>query len=244
MDQKKIGVFIAQCRKEKKLTQMQLAEMLNITNQAVSKWENGKGLPDVSLLEPLCTALDISLNELFSGEHISPEDYKGKAEENMSNLFKEKQLAKLKPVKYVLEIFTKVTLFVALVELIVGIVGNFFSPTILEPMLINAFVWMVLFLISYSKLVYNKQRLKKLKNFGVCVDSKIKEIIPTVWIRIGSYTSCKIICNFVYEGKEHVAVSNYLALTPFQRKEDLYANVYIDKNDPSKYGIELFRIDQ
>lgn len=132
MDQKKIGTFIAQCRKEKKLTQMQLAEILNITNQAVSKWENGKGLPDVSLLEPLCTALDISLNELFSGEHISPEDYKDKAEENISNLFKEKQLAKLKPVKYVLEIFAKVTFFVALVELVVGIVGNLFNPTILE----------------------------------------------------------------------------------------------------------------
>ncbi len=65
-------------------------------------------------------------------------------------------------------------------------------------------------------------------------------INASVWIRIGSYTSCKIICSFVYDGKEHEAVSNYLALTPFQRKEDLYANVYIDNHDPSKYGIELF----
>lgn len=111
-------------------------------------------------------------------------------------------------------------------------------------MLINAFVWMVLFLISFSKLVYNKQRLKNLKNFGVCVDSKIKEIIPTVWVRIGSYTSCKIVCSFVYDGKEHEAVSNYYALAPFQRKEDLYVNVYIDNHDSSKYGIELFQIDQ
>ncbi len=70
MDQKKIGAFIAQCRKEKNLTQMQLAERLEITNQAVSKWENGRGMPDVSLLQPLCNVLGISLNELFSGEHI------------------------------------------------------------------------------------------------------------------------------------------------------------------------------
>lgn len=56
MDQKKIGAFIAQCRKEKSLTQMQLAELLDITNQAVSKWENGRGMPDVSLLQPLCDA--------------------------------------------------------------------------------------------------------------------------------------------------------------------------------------------
>ena len=53
MDQKKIGAFIAQCRKEKSLTQIQLAELLDITNQAVSKWENGRGMPDVSLLQPL-----------------------------------------------------------------------------------------------------------------------------------------------------------------------------------------------
>ena len=55
MDQKKIGAFIAQCRKEKSLTQIQLAELLDITNQAVSKWENGRGMPDVSLF--LCIPL-------------------------------------------------------------------------------------------------------------------------------------------------------------------------------------------
>lgn len=67
MDQKRIGAFIAQCRKEKNLTQMQLAERLEITSQAVSKWENGRGMPDVSLLQPLCDVLGISLNELFQG---------------------------------------------------------------------------------------------------------------------------------------------------------------------------------
>lgn len=92
MDQKRIGVFISQCRKEKNLTQMQLAELLGITNQAVSKWENGRGMPDVSLLQPLCDVLGISLNELFSGEHISAEEYKGKAEENISNFLKKNKL--------------------------------------------------------------------------------------------------------------------------------------------------------
>ena len=87
MDQKRIGAFIAQCRKEKNMTQMQLAERLEITSQAVSKWENGRGMPDMSLLQPLCDILGISLNELFSGEHISTEEYKGKAEENISKLF-------------------------------------------------------------------------------------------------------------------------------------------------------------
>ena len=129
MDQKKIGAFIAQCRKEKNLTQMQLAELLEITSQAVSKWENGRGMPDVSLLQPLCNVLDISLNELFSGEHISTEEYKGKAEENISRLFKEKQIAHLKPVKYLFSICANITLLVAVIELTIGLVGNFFNST-------------------------------------------------------------------------------------------------------------------
>ena len=63
MDQKRIGAFIAQCRKEKNMTQMQLAELLEITSQAVSKWENGRGMPDMSLLQPLC----IEKPEAFRG---------------------------------------------------------------------------------------------------------------------------------------------------------------------------------
>lgn len=241
MDQKRIGAFIAQCRKEKNLTQMQLAELLEITNQAVSKWENGRGMPDVSLLQPLCDALGIRLNELFSGEHISAEKYKGKAEENISRLFKEKQMANLKPVKYVFSICANVTLLVAVIELAVGLVGNFFSPTILEVMLINASVWLILFLASMSKLTYDKKKLKNLKHSGACMDSEIEDMIPAAWIRVGNYTSCRIVCRFIYEGKEYKAVSNFYVLTPFQRKEDLYANVYIDKDDPAKYSVELFQ---
>ena len=67
MDQVKIGKFIAQCRKEKGLTQMQLAEALNITDRAVSKWETGKGYPDITLLEPIAEAFCVSVTELISG---------------------------------------------------------------------------------------------------------------------------------------------------------------------------------
>ena len=241
MDQKKTGAFIAQCRKEKNLTQMQLAELLEITNQAVSKWENGRGMPDVSLLQPLCNALDISLNELFSGEHISAEEYKGKAEENISNLFKEKQFANLKPVKYLFSICANAALFVAVAELAVGLVGNFFNSTILKPMLINVSVWLILFLASISKLAYDRKKLKNLKHSGICMDCEIEDMIPAAWIRVGNYTSCRIVCRFIYEGKEYRAVSNYYVLTPFKRKEDLYANVYIDKDNPATYSVELFQ---
>jgi transcriptional regulator with XRE-family HTH domain len=71
MNQEKIGKFICELRKEKNLTQKELADKLNITDRAVSKWENGRGLPDLSLLMPLCKELDISINELLSGERLN-----------------------------------------------------------------------------------------------------------------------------------------------------------------------------
>lgn len=241
MDQKRTGEFIAQCRKEKNLTQMQLAELLGITNQAVSKWETGRGMPDVSLLQPLCDVLGISLNELFSGEHLSAEEYRGKAEENISRLFKEKQIAGCKPVKYLFSICANAALLVALIEAAVGLVGIFFNPAIGKPMAINVCVWLMLFLASRCKLAYDRKKLKNLKQAGVCADSEIEEMLPAVWFRVGNYVTCRIACRFTYEGREYRAVSNYYVLTPFTRKEDLCANVYIDRENPAKYSVELFQ---
>lgn len=79
MNQAKIGTFIAQCRKAKGWTQKQLAEYLGITDKAVSKWERGKSMPDISLFMPLCNLLEISLNELLIGEHIPEEALKEKS---------------------------------------------------------------------------------------------------------------------------------------------------------------------
>ena len=70
MNQEKIGVFIAKCRKEKKLTQEQLAEKIGVTDKSISRWENGRTMPDISLFEPFCDALNISINELLKGERI------------------------------------------------------------------------------------------------------------------------------------------------------------------------------
>lgn len=83
MDQKKIGQFIALLRKEKKLTQLELADKLGISDRAISKWENGRGMPDISLIKPLCEELDISINELLSGERIAVEEYQEKLEDNI-----------------------------------------------------------------------------------------------------------------------------------------------------------------
>ena len=83
MDQIKIGKFIAQLRKEKNLTQNEFAQKLSITDRAISKWENGRGLPELGLLLPLCEVLEVSVNELLSGERLQTDVYQQKLEENV-----------------------------------------------------------------------------------------------------------------------------------------------------------------
>ena len=86
MNQEKIGKFIQEKRKEKNLTQSDIAEKLGVSNRAVSKWENGINMPDLSLFKPLCEILDISINELMSAEDIDEERYRDELEENMVKL--------------------------------------------------------------------------------------------------------------------------------------------------------------
>ena len=86
MDQIKIGRFIKALRKEKSLTQRELAELLDISEKTVSKWETGNGLPEVSLMLPLCKMLNITVNELLSGERLDEKSYIQKAEENIVSL--------------------------------------------------------------------------------------------------------------------------------------------------------------
>lgn len=88
MNQEKIGKFIAECRKKQNLTQKELAEKLGLTYKAVSKWECGRGLPDVSLYEELCDILKISLNEFFAGEYIEEDDIREQSEKNILDILK------------------------------------------------------------------------------------------------------------------------------------------------------------
>lgn len=91
MDQVKIGKFIAQCRKEKSLTQMQLAEKLEITDRAVSKWETGRAMPDSSIMLPLCEILGISVNDLLSGERVVMENHNKETQKIILEMVKEKE---------------------------------------------------------------------------------------------------------------------------------------------------------
>ena len=85
MNQEKIGKFIAKCRKDKKMTQSDLAEKLGVTDKSIGNWENGRNMPDLSLFKPLCNELGITINDLLSGEKINKDKYQEKFEENIVN---------------------------------------------------------------------------------------------------------------------------------------------------------------
>ena len=91
MNENKIGSFIQLCRKEKGMTQKDLADRIGVSDKTISKWENGNSVPDTEILTSLCQSLDISVNELLSGEKLPVENYPVKAEENMMNLLKENE---------------------------------------------------------------------------------------------------------------------------------------------------------
>ena len=91
MDQIKIGKFIARCRKQNNLTQMQLAEKLGITDRAVSKWERGKSLPDAAIMLDLCALLNITVNDLLSGEVVVMKNYSDELEKTLLEMVKQKE---------------------------------------------------------------------------------------------------------------------------------------------------------
>ena len=91
MNQEKIGKFIKSQRKEIRLTQAELAEKLNVTNRSVSKWENGICMPDSSIIPELCDILNITINDLFSGEVVDKKNNEKILESNLLNVFKDKE---------------------------------------------------------------------------------------------------------------------------------------------------------
>ncbi len=119
MDQIKIGKFILNCRKEKGITQEQLAEKLGVTSKSISRWENGNTMPDYTLLKDLCNELDININELLSGEKIKGNDYINKSEENLIKL--RKQIDKRKKL---LTIISYIFMAIIIIAFILNIVLN------------------------------------------------------------------------------------------------------------------------
>jgi len=111
MDLVKIGKFIAKCRKDKNITQEQLAEKLYITDRAVSKWERGLSLPDADKMLDLCSILEINVNELLNGERINMKDYEKKTNELLVELSKQDELKNKKLMTSMWTILITCTLF-------------------------------------------------------------------------------------------------------------------------------------
>ena len=114
MDQVKIGKFIAECRRNVNLTQMQLAEKLGITDRAISKWETGRSLPDSSIMLELCGILGITVNDLLSGEVVTMDNYSKELENNLLEMVRQKEEAdkRLLTLEWVIAILSCIILFV------------------------------------------------------------------------------------------------------------------------------------
>lgn len=140
MDQIKIGKFIQNKRKEKNLTQSSLAEKLGITDRAVSKWENGFCLPDSGIMFELCNILDISINDLFSGEIVDMKDREKKLEENLLEMTKlkeekDKQLLRL--------------------EFVIGYTASVsFLVLVFVASYVDMAVWLRVLLIAFGSLIF------------------------------------------------------------------------------------------
>lgn len=113
MNQEKIGKFIFELRKENNMTQQELADKIGVTDRAISKWENGRGMPDLSLLVPLCAELDISINELLSGERLSKKEYQKELEENIINMINYSD-NKIKKGKRIVKVIISIIVFLIL----------------------------------------------------------------------------------------------------------------------------------
>lgn len=140
MNQEKIGRFISEKRREKHLTQSELAEKLGITDRAISKWENGVCLPDAGTMPELCKILDITINDLFSGEKVDTKRNEKKLEQNLLEMTKMKE----EKDKQLLNL-----------EIIIGIVlVTFFLGVIIIALLINMPEWIKLTIIIPDIIIF------------------------------------------------------------------------------------------
>ena len=140
MDLIKIGKFIAESRKKKNLTQMQLAEELNITDRAISKWECGRAMPDSSIMLQLCELLEISVNELLTGEKLEMEKYNKQVELNLIEMVKQKEASDKRLLN---------------MEIVLGIVGTiFFFTMILLAAFLDLQIWARIVIIIFAFILF------------------------------------------------------------------------------------------
>lgn len=187
MDQIKIGKFIAECRKNVNLTQMQLAEKLNITDKAVSKWERGKALPDSSIMLELCQVLKITVNDLLSGEKISMENDKRQNEQILLQMAKEIEHKNK-------TIWT--SMWIMMIISILGLLAGVITVALLMPegvwQLVTVIALVIVFLIPcfYALKLEVSVGAYKCKNCGYEIVPTYKEALNAMHMGTTRYLKC------------------------------------------------------
>ena len=172
MNQEKIGKFIAELRKENKLTQQELAEKLGVSDRTIGNWENGRNLPDPSLFKPLCSTLKITLTELFNGERIKEEELVEKTDEVLTNVIKHSKI------DGVLQIISSIVITIGMIL--------FFIPTLkgfnqmLSIITISVGICLVIFGLSLKSTVWERSNNKTIKNTGMGFTSGLTLLFITL----------------------------------------------------------------
>lgn len=176
LNQEKTGRFMAEMRRQQNLTQRQLAEQVGVSDKTVSKWETGRSMPDNAIMLDVCLILNISVNELLSGEKFPEESYMNKAEENMIELVKESEYHKEKSRWTIFgTIFSFLMVVVMCTFVILSVAGaqslSWFidMPSVMIPLGITIFVLIAsdsiwdfrqVFIIVYGKREYGDEQIK------------------------------------------------------------------------------------
>ena len=169
MNQEKIGKFIARVRKEKNMTQQELANKLNITDRAISHWENGRSMPDAGIMLELCKLLDINVNELLSAKKIIKESYNEHAEENLLEMRREIESKN----KKILILNRIITFLGVVIYLLIVIAAIFIEMPMVIRNIIMALALVILLLFG----VYNLNIIRK-TGYYECQECK-HQYIPT-----------------------------------------------------------------
>lgn len=229
MNQEKIGKFIALCRKDKKMTQSELAEKLGVTDKSIGNWENGRNMPDLSLFKPLCDELGITINELLSGEKLKKEEYQEKLEENIINT-----------IDYSTKKINLIRNNLGIVLLILGILISFTAMTMFASESswgsIYSVLGAVISLIGVSKLTKNYKCSRRLL---ICIIYFIFFLVSLFVIDYISVISLKQLPRFctIKTGNEYVYECDNPLYTVYRVNSNTQ-NEYIIVDTNSKYTID------
>ena len=229
MNQEKIGCFIAKCRKEKKMTQSELAEKLGVTDKSIGNWENGRNMPDLSLFKPLCDELGITINELLSGEKIKKEEYQEKLEENIINT-----------IDYSTKKINIIRNNLGIALLILGILISFTAMTMFETESswgsIYSVIGAIISLIGVSKLT---KKYKYSKRILICITYFIFFLVMLFMIDYISVISLKQFPRFctIKTGNEYVYECDNPLYTVYRVNSNTQ-NEYIIVDTNKKYTID------